>query len=158
MLLVVQSRIVIYAQDALKLNKRKENWFTTPEWVSKPRAPRTPHSSLDFLIFYVMSLVFLYTFFSLFLCFSIASIEISPFCVAWVFMFIQYSYFSKCFVPYSSNTCHSYWNYNVGAIVNIRSFLYRQISLLSCMRTCCFLRCHMIQMGTNIAETGVCSI
>ena len=43
MLPVVQLRMVIYAQDALKLKK----WFTkTPEWLSKPRAPITPHSSL----------------------------------------------------------------------------------------------------------------
>ena len=50
MLLVAQSRIVIYAQDALKF-KKKENSFTkTPEWLSIPCDPRTPHSSLHIRI------------------------------------------------------------------------------------------------------------
>ena len=50
MLLVAQSRIVIYAQDALKF-KKKENSFTkTPEWLSILCDPRTPHSSLHIRI------------------------------------------------------------------------------------------------------------
>ena len=79
MLLVVQSRIVIHAQDALKFKKK---WFTKmAEWSSKPRAPRNPHSSLYIRITNVniMSLVSLYIMlFFLYFLFSVALIEMSP--------------------------------------------------------------------------------
>ena len=109
------------------LSLKKKNSFTKkPEWLSKPRAFRTPHSPLHIRItnINIMSLVFplydvIFFFISLF---SITLIETALFCVAWVFMFIQNSYFSKCFVPFSSKTCCRYRNNNVWAIVNIWFF------------------------------------
>ena len=82
--------------------KKKEKWFIKmAEWLSKPRAPRTPHSSLHIRInnVNIMSLVFLYISFFLCFFFSIALIETSPFCVVCVFIFKKKFLFLNALCP-----------------------------------------------------------
>ena len=78
MLLVVQSRIVIYTQDALNLKKKKKKFDLLR--CQNDYQNHVPHSSLDIRTTNVISLVFLYTMlFLYFSCFSITFIKNSPF-------------------------------------------------------------------------------
>ena len=84
MLLIVQSRIVIYAQDALKLKNKKKIDLLRRQNDYQNHVPLELH--INHLISEPLTLCiyfsFIQCFFSLFLCFSITFIEISPFCVA----------------------------------------------------------------------------